>query len=593
MDPQIYHLPIAKWLVAEGGYRYHPYQTAWAYPHNISNLFAVTQLLDDDPFFRTAQLTHAALGVLWLTSVYALGKVLFGRAAGLAAGVLCVGIQGVPWEFSGAVVDLGFAFFAGTAFLAFVQALTAEEGRQARWLVLAALLAGAAAVCKVHGPAVAVALALAAGLWQARRGWRAGLGWFGAVGLVSFAVASPMYLKNWLLYYDPVYPFTTLFPNRDFPEAVQRCWFLDQREEDRRLMFEGPYPAWQWPYAWLLGEFMEASSPGPGVLAGLLLLPVLGREWLRRHWPLLLAVGVVAALWWLIGPLTRFAYPWAAVLLVVACAPLSRPALRRPGVLVPAALLLCAAPVIALQAEGLMPPWSHVVLRQSNERYLRWAEPGTGTLTPALFDAIGQLNEEYRRRPWQGRVLIDAVHIAYADFRTVPAQTYLWNRAAGWGEYARLPGASGPGTLDQYTTRLSDRELLEDLTQRLQVRHVLAVGPAAAAAAGPERRLDVILEGWARAGLVRRRPLGGTVLYTFDDERVRAALRAPARQARVGPPGPAALPLPAPRAGAPESVRPRPTFTHAGGRAGRCVATPGPVAPGKGPSAREDGHGSG
>jgi hypothetical protein len=550
MDPQLYHLPIAKWLIAEGGYHYHPYQMAWAYPHNISNLFAVTQLLDNDAFFRTAQLTHASLGALWLVSVYALGKTLFGRATGLAAGMLCVAIDGVAWEFSGAVVDLGFAFFAGASLLAFVKALAEEtEEARGRWLTLAALLAGAAAACKVNGPALAVALALAAGMWLGRRrGWRAGLGWFCVIGLVAFAVASPMYLKNWLLYGNPVYPFTTLFPNRDLPPEAQHAWFVDQRETDWRIMSTGPYSLWLWPYAWVLGKFMEPTSPGPGVLVGVMLLPLLGRRWRRCHWPLLLAVAVQVALWLAISPLTRFSYPWAAVLLVVACAPLSRRDLRWPGVFLPAALVYIALVAIALQSQLLLPQWVHVARRQSNQTYLRWIEPATRTLSSAQFDDIQELNREYRQQPWQGCALIDAVHLAYADFPTVPAPTYLWNRTVANPLYAPAPGTQPYGPLAEHVTLLSDRELLQELTVRLQVRRVLFLKPAgnpltspgqkqaSGPGAPPERRLDLIFERWSRCGLVQRRELSGTVLYCFDEDMLHAVLHANAGQAAIGVP---------------------------------------------------------
>jgi hypothetical protein len=525
MDQQTYHLPIAKWLILEGRFAYHRYQVTWGCPHNISNLFAVAQLLDNDEFFRTAQLCHAGLGLLWLTSVYALGKTLFGRAAGLAAVVLCVAIRLVPWELSTALVDLGFACFAGAALLAFVLALQeGEANRQARWLVLAALLAGVAAVCKVNGPAVAVALAVAAGLWLGRRrGWRAGLGWFALIGALSFAVACPMYVKNWVLYDNPLYLFTTLFPNRDLPPEFVRAYVAEAKAEDFNDMLHGAYPFWLWPYAWVRGEFMEPTSPGPGVLVGLLLLPALGRGWLRRYWPLLLAVALQVVLWLVISPLTRFTYPWVAVLLVLCCAPLSVRPLRWPGVLIPAALLLCAVPALALQAQELMPQWTHIAQRQSNERYLRWIEPATGTLPAALFDDIRQLNREYHERPWRGRVLIDAVHLAYADFDAVPAESYLQVRVLGGHEYAPAPGAPTNSPLAQHETRLGDRALLRELTGRLEVVRILLCRPAGGTPPSG-RRLDGVFERWARDGLVRRRELSGSILYTFDPARLNAAL---------------------------------------------------------------------
>jgi hypothetical protein len=89
VDTLIYHLPIAKWLVRDGGFTYHPYQLKWGFPHLASNLYAVCQVFTNDPYFRDAQLHHAVLGAAWFVAVYCLGKVMFGRATGLAV-VFCV-----------------------------------------------------------------------------------------------------------------------------------------------------------------------------------------------------------------------------------------------------------------------------------------------------------------------------------------------------------------------------------------------------------------------------------------------------------------------------------------------------------------------
>jgi hypothetical protein len=533
IDQQLYHLPVAKWLIGEGGYEYHPHQTAWAYPHNISNLFAVAQLLDSDEFFRTAQVTHACLGLVWLVSVYALGKVLFGRATALAAVALCAAIDLVPWEFGNAVVDLGFAAFAGAALLAFVQAIQNEPaGGARRWLILAALLSGAAAACKVNGPSLAVALALATALWQGRQaGWRSGLCWFCLIGVLAFVVAMPMYVKNWLLYYNPIYPFTTLFPNRDMTPDMVNAWFTDQRKEDFRLMFHGVRPFWQWPYAWMLGEFMEPTSPGPGVLAALLLMPALGWRWLKRHWPLLTALAALTVLWVAIAPLTRFAYVWVGALLVLACAPFSLRRLRWPGILIPVALLICAAPKMALQVEGLMPQFTHLAQHQSNDRYLRWMEPGTRSLPANLFSDLKLLSREYQERPWGGLVLLDAVHLAYVDFPSVPSPSYLWARSQGWDQFVKLDLQTPMPGLAGYATQMSDMDLLREWAERLGASRILVHKGASPhlTGAAPAKRLDQVLDRWARQGLVQRRELSESVLYTFDFARVPAMLRLDAR----------------------------------------------------------------
>jgi hypothetical protein len=276
----------------------------------------------------------------------------------------------------------------------------------------------------------------------------------------------------------------------------------------------------------MLGEFMEPTSPGPGVLAALLLMPALGWRWLKQHWPTLTALAALTVLWVAIAPLTRFAYVWVGALLVLACAPLSLRRLRWPGILIPVALLICAAPKMALQVEGLMPQFTHLAQHQSNDRYLRWMEPGTRSLPANLFSDLKQLSREYQERPWRGLVLLDAVHLAYVDFPAVPSPNYLWARSQGWNQFAKLDEHGPMRGLAGYATRLSDAELLREWTDRLGASHILFHKEANAEQAGapPAKRLDQVLERWARQGLVRRRELSESVLYTFDVARVQAML---------------------------------------------------------------------
>jgi hypothetical protein len=539
VDSLNYHLPIAKWLIADGRFAYHPYQIVWGYPHNVSNLFAVAQVLYNDEFFRPAQMTHAVLGLLWLAVVYALGKELFGRRAGLAAVLVCLGIESVIYEMGSGLADLGFACFATASILAVALALSAEDDRlRARRLVLAALLAGVAAVCKVHGPTLAIALGITAGLWQAtRRGWRAGLLWFFVIGVVSFAVASPMYLKNWLLYGNPVYPFTTLFPNRDLTvEFIQHNFSTGQgvKELDRYGV-----PAWQWPYAWVCKTFVDQNSPGPAYLVGLLAVPALGWPWLRRRWPLLVLVLLLAAAWLTIAALTRFAYPWLAVLAVLACAPLSKRPVPWAGVLGSGLLVVCAVPVILGQLPGVRLKWCHLFGHESHMSYLGALLPiynGAEQAPPLL--GMRQVNEMYHARPGMGAVLLDTHLVAYADFPHIPAPLYFWARSGPAEPFFRI--VSWPAVVMNCAKRISDRALLAELTGRLGVRHVLlsragSAPPPAEAGQYPDEdlggflpeqeRLDLVLERWVRDGLVARQSFPDSTLYSFDPQRLRAILK--------------------------------------------------------------------
>jgi hypothetical protein len=533
VDAQIYHLPIAKWLVAEGRFAYHPYQVIWAYPHNVSNLFAVGQLFYNDPLFRTAQLIQAGVGTLWLAAVYALGKHLFGRATGLAALVVCLGIEGVIFEMATPLADLGLAFFATAATLGLVLGMDTQEKKQAsRWFVLTALLAGVAAVCKVNGPCLAIGLALCLGLWVGfHRGWRPGLLWFCLVGTLSFAVASPMYLKNWLVFENPIHPFTTFFPNRGLSAEYVKTYFASNQIINALKQCQHPF--WLWPYDWVRKEFVDPLSPGPALLVGVLMIPVLGLDWLRRRWPMLLLVVVQVGFWVVMALLTRFALPWLAVVAVLACAPLSRPRLSWPGRVIGGALVVCALWVCLAMVPDLKLRWNQVVGKLPHERYLAWQFAFQAEECAPPLQGILETNWLYHEHGWKGRILLDTNLVGYADFPNVPFRYYLQANSGRDGIYRDL--GCGPPAMTTAVRRVSDQALLEELTMRLGVKHVLlkkagSVPPPAQDGTyndpldpgriPQEDRLDLVLERWASAGIAHKREFLDSVLYSLDEARV-------------------------------------------------------------------------
>jgi hypothetical protein len=539
VDPQIYHLPIAKWLIREGGYTYHPYQIIWGYPHQISNLFALGQLICNDPFFRTAQVLAAALGCLWILVVYALGKALFGRATGVGAAVLCLGIESVLIHFGLALVDLGFVFFASASILAFVHLIRASErGPELGYTILAALLAGAAAVCKTNGPTLAIALGVTTGaLWGVRRGWRQGLAGFALVGGLSLAVAAPMYVKNHLLYGNPLYPFPTGFASRGLSHefTVKFASTLSWKEYTLPL---GAVRVALWPYFWTIKRFVDPLSPGPGMIAGVLLIAASWRMWARRYWPLFLLTALLIPLWFFISALTRFAWPWLMLLMVFACAPLSERPLRWHRALVPVLLLVVAVPVALCE---LITPGAAVVRTVTNlaglegdTAYLERALQADAKQSAPPIAGMLRLNRLHAEHPLPGRVLIDTNLVAYADYRTVPVPYYLqaqWFDGLNW---ERLDYSDY--VLAAAGKKVSDEVMLAELVGRLNVSHVLLdrTRKVPAGRLEPdgcyyaitrrrflfreEDRFDVFMQRWVEAGLVRRTDWRDSVLYEFSDE---------------------------------------------------------------------------
>jgi hypothetical protein len=530
IDPQIYHLPIASWLIRDGGFFYHPYQIFWAYPHNTSNLFALAQLFIEDPFFRPCALLHGCLGALWLAAVYATGKAWFDRWAGLVAAALCLGIEGVVFQFGSALVDLGFAFFSTAVILVVLYSVREERPTvRFRGFLFAAVLAGVAAGCKVHGPVPAIALAVTVAAWYAgQRRWRAAFGMFFLLGAIAVAVASPMYVKNWLVWGNPHYPLTTFFNNRDLAPQFTRDLVGSNTAQN---YWSSPAVTAIWPVTWVLKKFVDPLSPGPALLVGAVVLVALGRTWWRANWPLLLFTGAQILFWFSISPLTRFAYPWLSVMFVLAAAPVALRTASRVRLVIPLALLIAALPVLLVEAPGLSGKLRHLWNRESNEIYLSRTlrQQATPTFMPPLR-AFSDLNVAYRQAKWPGRVLVDSNLTAYAEFPTVPGTYYFKARTYDSPLYKGAPLADYRHFFNRtYSLNVSPDDWLSEVCERLNVDHVILSRRNYPPTQNEPTRCDQVLDAFVRAELAVRREYADYVLYSFS----RSAVDKRLREARV------------------------------------------------------------
>lgn len=533
VDPLYYHLSIPKLLIRDGAFAYHPMHLASAFPHMVSNLYAIALTLCDDHYFRPAVLTHALLGWLWLTAVYALGKLMFGRWAGVGAVVLCLGIEGVIYEFGLALADFGMALFSTSAVAAFVLWWQRSKNGERSWrmAMLAAVLAGFAAVCKVNGPTTAIALGVCFGAaaWS-RWGFVAGLKHFILIGALSILVASPMYLKNYHLYGNPIYPFGTYFANRDlngnygsmFGNGAWPAYVRDQ----------WPRSAVKWAYDWICKRGQpDWFSPGPGFIGAILLALWAGRRWWRDWWPVCLFVVCFMGLWLAVSPLTRFGWPWLGVASVLACGPLSETPRSRWRIA--ASLVLVASAMLPLVGELYRPLATVNVVRGSANipAYLARLEDyhaGSGEGPPLV--GIERMNAMYRAEPWKGRTLIDTNMIAYADFPTVPASYYLIVQAAERGAWAR---ADGKLCLAYSGKAVDDTAMWRELRERMDIDHILmkkgkgTPTPGAGgryhfsevpeSSFGEEDRFEVFMDRWVREGRAIRVDLGDSVMYALRE----------------------------------------------------------------------------
>ena len=204
-DANVYHLTVPRLWAEHGGFRPIPFNVYSNWPLNTELLFLVAMLLRD---YLLAKLVHFLLGVLALAAVYWIVRRNAGPLYGWFAAALLLCNQVVLAEIRVAYVDLAFAFFFFTAFLALHTALQ-QDRLSPRFLVVVGLLSGVLAGVKLT--AVVAVLCLAAVLTlEWRRGNQARSGLFRSLivlVLPSLVVLLAWFVKSWILTGNPVYPF--------------------------------------------------------------------------------------------------------------------------------------------------------------------------------------------------------------------------------------------------------------------------------------------------------------------------------------------------------------------------------------------------
>ena len=164
-------------------------------------LFAVGLSWESDTFAKLVQL---ACAVLLFAATFAFGRRYLGRAGAWVAVSLLLGIPTLPFWASTAYTDMAWAMYE---FLGLYALILWQQRRQHRWLILAGLMVGWALGSKYLALGGLGILGLWT-LWQSRRaGPRSILVRAVVLGATALLVASPWYIKNWLLSGNPVFPF--------------------------------------------------------------------------------------------------------------------------------------------------------------------------------------------------------------------------------------------------------------------------------------------------------------------------------------------------------------------------------------------------
>lgn len=333
-DSRWYHLSVAEDYAREGRLvpfladynRAYPQLTAllhtwaWLLP-GLSHPVRCMLALHTEFFLFVWTLAGVSAGVGWLTR-----DARSARFAGMAFFLFPVIV--VYDSNIGGSADRILGFFAAPLFLAVARAAREQAGSP-RAAALVGILAGGAVLTKYQSVFLLVPTAIIfGGGWLAALVRKRSLAARDLLAPVTLAgvlalVALPQFLRNWVFYRNPIYPFENpLFPGWprvpdtamlwgkiNLDDVTPRGSLWERFVNDLRVLLELPFRK---PYAF-------------GFTFSLLLpvLPLLPRA--KRVWLGVLAAVVAILTWgWLVRPIDRYAQAFLPLLVMVAAAILIR-----------------------------------------------------------------------------------------------------------------------------------------------------------------------------------------------------------------------------------------------------------------------------
>ncbi|MGD8815378.1 MAG: glycosyltransferase family 39 protein, partial [Anaerolineales bacterium] len=201
VDGLIYHLPVPQLYLNAGRMIPTPDFTPAAFPSAIEMLFAIGQAFGSDVFSQLIHLTY--LGFFVGGTILA-GRRFLGESGGWLAAAILLGMPVLPIWGVLPYIDIAWALYE---FLAIYFLLIWVKKANASAYVLSGILCGLAVGSKylaLGGFASAVLVILLNvrrdGLFSTARNVL-------VFSLTAILVASPWYLRNWLWYGNPFYPF--------------------------------------------------------------------------------------------------------------------------------------------------------------------------------------------------------------------------------------------------------------------------------------------------------------------------------------------------------------------------------------------------
>jgi len=203
-DALIHHLAVPKLWLKHGGF----YETPWAnysyYPMYINLLYLVCLYFKND---IVPKFIHLAFGLGTGVLIYLYLKQKLDRNWGLLGMVIFITTPIVIWLSTSAYIDLGMTFFTTASILALVRWRELEY-RHTRWLLISAFCMGIAVGSKYNAIIAWFIVNLLLVIIYVREtkcqtaAVKYGLMFFA----ITVLVASPWYMKNYLLTGNPFYP---------------------------------------------------------------------------------------------------------------------------------------------------------------------------------------------------------------------------------------------------------------------------------------------------------------------------------------------------------------------------------------------------
>jgi len=245
-DEAIYHLPVTLQFVDQGRIFPEFNNSLGNQPFLIHMIYAVCLLAKSD---IAAKLFNLALGIATSLALYGFCKRYVSPRVGVIAAIAFFAAGMVTEVAVTTRVDVSLA---GILFVTTYAMMNYLDTGKRGWLWISALLAGFSLGVK-HSAALWLlligAMYLIESLWHSRQGIAAILKYGVAYAAIAFAVASPWYVKNYIWFGNPFYPFftgevATYGPNglRYFDAEAERkidCYFDVARKQDPELVKAG------------------------------------------------------------------------------------------------------------------------------------------------------------------------------------------------------------------------------------------------------------------------------------------------------------------------------------------------------------------